>query len=1091
MRRSSRVVRRTWGAITVALILAVAAPSATPAAEGQIVKVGNLEAIPPKGAVENLLTGSLIVNPTARRGYLVFEMGDRLEWRLRAFDLDTLKPLGEVAFPDKLQVNNSGVATDYVYALDEERNLLYFPVQPPGTATTEHILVVDGTAMKVVKRMQRSTSSDPTAAVAVDPNALSDDDDPADVATPCTAQACLPSVPGVSPTVVGMEIVPPYLSGGNPKLLMLWKEPIPPTVESNANVPHVVQWDTITGRQDFIYEPRACTSRALPSSTTSQFQLAIFQARLGSGIYIGCNASGGTAQVVRITLDANGKPSAEETFPGPNNVGDVIADKEDDRLLFRVQNEEGESVWVFNGTASSYSGVVGISLSREATSIGLDPQTGRLYAQTPPSQSGNQRNPGGLLLSDIRRNPAPQALVFPELSGPGRNGIQVDPATHHLFVRRAGEDFYTIYRDDVPVTTDPPLTDLDRFTIDVEEEEGTTAANYTGTGHAYGFRTLLVNGAEAVPPGGPDVSSIRPIRFGIRYVGSPCLGGDRSIVLGSVQETQLSNNISNAAAAPAESDPGTITDLRQPGQRCYPKPRVETQAGDQDPFAPLYPYLPEGQYPRPLDVDSDKDGISDADERAGSDWQFSTAQCASDGNAKSRTTAKPLDRGDDIPKELRDQQVDLTGFRADVTCALEKRMATGSAEAGAIELTGLPTKGAPNVAPSAPPKEVTPRAPEPNQAGFIRIAESSSNVSVRKDPTLGLVAESIAFARGINIGDRIFIDAAYTYGLARAGGRPGTAATTFVRRLCGVRIPEFGIDVDAVDLDTDPQPVGDPVGDTGSTVFPNGIDVPPVLDPVPSRVALPPSPSKDAPLPPGIPVPKDTVPNRVDTPSQDVGEVDPANNDTDDQSLTDRYANDLCGDPGVQQAGSQPVLDAMNKALGSRGRVSAPTPDTELRQGSPGGYLASIQKDRLQQIGARSVQNDDSTQVPALEIVMFNDDPTKGRGRQVYQLAGVDASVTYGIYLLNPPTEDYPLPDQLIDITDDEGIIPPFTGGSDIGGDGNSRPRGPLGPIKILYEGVSFLMRSPKDALLAAAVWALLLAPVQLMLRRRALRQGA
>ena len=137
------------------------------------------------------------------------------------------------------------------------------------------------------------------------------------------------------------------------------------------------------------------------------------------------------------------------------------------------------------------------------------------------------------------------------------------------------------------------------------------------------------------------------------------------------------------------------------------------------------------------------------------------------------------------------------------------------------------------------------------------------------------------------------------------------------------------------------------------------------------------------------------------------------------------------------------------------------------------------------------MQNDDSTQVPALEIVMFNDDPTKGRGRQVYQLAGVDASVTYGIYLLNPPDSGQDPFDgfegKLVDITDPTGN---FFGGGRVSTP-PAGPTGPLGPVKILYEGVTFLLRSPKDAALAAAVWALLFAPVYLMMRRRALRSTA
>ncbi|HVL32395.1 MAG TPA: hypothetical protein VM600_02315, partial [Actinomycetota bacterium] len=529
------------------------------------------------------------------------------------------------------------------------------------------------------------------------------------------------------------------------------------------------------------------------------------------------------------------------------------------------------------------------------------------------------------------------------------------------------------------MTFDPPLTELDRFTYDIEEKDGITGANFTGTGHAYGLRALIVGGLEGVPPTTADASGIRIGRYVPRQIGSPCMAGDRAIVVGSVQEAQLSNNLSNAAAAASETDAGTITDVRQPTQRCYPKPRVEQGPGEIDPFGPLYPVLPGKEYPRPVDTDGDDDGISDSDERAGMDWPFGIAQCASGGTDTKRTKPKLLDRGDDLPSDVRQKELELEGFRADVTCDLEGENVEALAEAGPFEQQDLDTKNVPKVKPSAMPSGAPVNldaVPEPSEVDFIRVAEASSYSQVKRVKGLGLVSESFAYVRGVNIGDKVFIDGAFTYARARAAGRPGTAATDFVRRLCGVRIPELNMHVSAIDVDLAPVQIGDPVHDRGGDIARNGIELPPLGDSLPSRIDLPDTGT----TPPGLGIPRDSIPRRVDVPHQDLGEIDPLNPDSDDQQVDDRQVNDICGDPGLQQAGSQPVVDAINRVLGSRGRVSAPNPDTELRQGSPGGYLASIQKDRLHQIGARSVQNDDSTQVPAMEMVFFNDDPTKGRG---------------------------------------------------------------------------------------------------------------
>lgn len=88
-----------------------------------------------------------------------------------------------------------------------------------------------------------------------------------------------------------------------------------------------------------------------------------------------------------------------------------------------------------------------------------------------------------------------------------------------------------------------------------------------------------------------------------------------------------------------------------------------------------------------------------------------------------------------------------------------------------------------------------------------------------------------------------------------------------------------------------------------------------------------------------------------------------------------------------------------NRALGGRARLRAPMPDPAYRHGSPGGFVAGIQKRPTEQLDDSLLSGDFSLEVPALEIVLERDE-----GRQILQLAGVKALTTYGIFCLPPLT---------------------------------------------------------------------------------------
>lgn len=181
------------------------------------------------------------------------------------------------------------------------------------------------------------------------------------------------------------------------------------------------------------------------------------------------------------------------------------------------------------------------------------------------------------------------------------------------------------------------------------------------------------------------------------------------------------------------------------------------------------------------------------------------------------------------------------------------------------------------------------------------------------------------------------------------------------------------------------------------------------------------------------------------------------------------------------------AVTAINQALGARGRFRLPAPDQELLNGSPGGYQASVQKDRFEELSSRALNNDFTTQVAGAELVMLNDSATLGRARQVFQFAGVDASTSYGIFLL---TKDFGAPTEVLGEYFESS---PSVGGEVLPSFDSEPPPAPSSDplfrtiIRKIKAGLAIAARSPREASLVAAVWATLGLPVFMAIRRRRL----
>jgi hypothetical protein len=196
------------------------------------------------------------------------------------------------------------------------------------------------------------------------------------------------------------------------------------------------------------------------------------------------------------------------------------------------------------------------------------------------------------------------------------------------------------------------------------------------------------------------------------------------------------------------------------------------------------------------------------------------------------------------------------------------------------------------------------------------------------------------------------------------------------------------------------------------------------------------------------------------------------------------------------------VVNALNTALAGRAEIRRVFPETDLAKGSPGGYEAGILKSDKQQASDASLSGDRSVEVPALELVVYNDNPSVGRARQVYQLAGVRADSHYGIELLSPA-----------DCGSCAGtavgtVLNVGTGGTSVssGAGPAAGSRTPLAVhlpnegafhrfIRQTAAGADYSLRiifsSPRQAAVMATVWALLWGPWIAFRRRRALRAVA
>lgn len=286
-----------------------------------------------------------------------------------------------------------------------------------------------------------------------------------------------------------------------------------------------------------------------PGSAGNLDTAPIFRSTDGQRVWTACatsrnNGSGGIVSAVSVPVDpATGVPTQGQVgtgisvYPSIPYIVDVYADPGSDRMFFRSMVSGDHGLVVFDARHHAFVGLVsldrlrytssGAPLVAPADGDGVDPSTGRFYFVALDK----------IYLVDGRRTTRegfPQATVLPT-DGQGRygaRGVVVDPPTHHVFVMYGSYAFdgarsnstdtsYTVYRDDVPVSGDTPLANLDGNTNDIPTSAQTLSI-FSGHAQGFGARTFLLDPPDIGGYGSgmnTKVGGVRDALYGL--VGAP------------------------------------------------------------------------------------------------------------------------------------------------------------------------------------------------------------------------------------------------------------------------------------------------------------------------------------------------------------------------------------------------------------------------------------------------------------------------------------------------------------------------------------------------------------------------------------------
>ncbi len=215
------------------------------------------------------------------------------------------------------------------------------------------------------------------------------------------------------------------------------------------------------------------------------------------------------------------------------------------------------------------------------------------------------------------------------------------------------------------------------------------------------------------------------------------------------------------------------------------------------------------------------------------------------------------------------------------------------------------------------------------------------------------------------------------------------------------------------------------------------------------------------------------------------------------------------------------VVNAINSFIGPIGYARAAAPESDWAGGTVRGTKAVVQKNLPLQDADRVTNDDGSTEWPGLEIVLYRDGATRGRGRWELQFGGVFSQAQFAtVEKLESDPEPTATPAPLPSSTPPPAVDPgtpakpgtpsrfiPGTAGAgtpgspgsqtvipgddteaaaDLGASAPASSDASGGAIQQIVRGIE---RTLKGALLLVVLWALVYAPVYVARRRQFLRE--
>jgi len=736
----------------------------------------------------------------------------------------------------------------------------------------------------------------------------------------------------VAPRLNAMAYSPRGATGRGDKLHVLVDEGAESTapgvqnsvLQQSTGQTYLGQIDLETGVTDWLVRVPACVYTTF--NAEEHPRRAVYRrldASSSPSISIGCQASGGSGVLVRVSLDpanVDASPLAQLVVPGPPQVKSILADPVGDRMLFRSAPSGGDSWWVYDGTRRAFIGAIGVGAKELQSGGVVDPGSGRFYTVAPPRGQFPQE---GLFVADARRTPLPQALPFPEFgqllaaNNPRfqQFPLAIDSAGHDRPARlllRPGSatglgakapDHYVVIEDSRAVTTDSDGAGLSAIvpsSDDVPVTDGTLSA-FTTAGRGYGLRSILIGGIEAMySPASPDVRHVKeqqteqdPLGIVDDNAESPgfrnldALDSAVGTVFGLLHEPPPPA----VGAAARETYPGLEGAGPSGGDPCATNDRdlIFGLTGALGFPADLRPSSSSAQAIAALmDPQTDFDLSAPADRCASG--PLAALQRMVEGNglrpptavndgliALTQETASCVAPGDTTTDGHEGDVTPVSRFVAEVTC-----------EAGAHTTS----HGAASLL----------------SVGPLTVGHASSTMDLTFENGTAVVARAYAVARGIDIGGLVQIDAVQATATVWASGRSQPGGVDPADRNCNATL-------------------------TAGTCY--------------------------------------------------------------QRTISGLTAGDFHCDQCVLT--NDQFAQVIQQALGSGWSVNLREPDRFLAGGADNGALAAIQKESVELFADAKLKNDQLATIPALELVRVNDSPGVGRGRQIYQFAGVELASVFSI----------------------------------------------------------------------------------------------